>query len=67
MSEYKTYTTIGALMDRREGLVEQARMTQGRRFQEIYGQRLNTLDELIRRLNSGQSVAPQEIDRAMQR
>jgi len=67
MSEEKTYTTIGALLDRREGLVEQARMTQGRHFQEIYGQHLNTLDELIRRLNNGESVSPEEIDRAMQK
>jgi hypothetical protein len=42
-------------------------MTEGRRFQEINGQRLPTLDELIRRLNNGESVSPDEIGRAMQK
>ena len=67
MSEEKTYPTIGALLDRREGLVEQASMTRGRHFQEIYGQRLTNLDDLITRLNAGESVSPEEIDRAMQK
>lgn len=67
MSQLKAYTTIGALLDERQGLVEQASMTRGRHFQEIYGQRLTNLDDLITRLNAGESVSPEEIDRAMHR
>ena len=67
MSQEKTYATIGALLDERQGLVEQASMTRGRHFQEIYGQRLTNLDDLITRLNAGESVSPEEIDRAMHR
>jgi hypothetical protein len=37
MPQEKTYATIGTLVDQREGLVKQASMTGGRRFQEIYG------------------------------
>ncbi|SRR6266851_4251483 len=67
VAQQNTYATIGALLEERQGLVEQASMTQGRHFQEIYGQRLTNLDNLITRLNAGESVSPEEIDRAMHR
>ncbi len=66
-NERETSSRLMAVQNERRDLVEQPRVTRGRRFQEINGQRLTTLDELIRRLNNGESISPEEIDRAMRK
>jgi len=60
-------SALAALQIERRDLAEQTSVTQGRRFREIDGQRLVTLDEIIEKLKNGASVSPEEIDRAMQK